>query len=124
MFLHYSLYVHPICRHFLTPTSATRVRLSGSLDESLGLKRELVTLLRQVVQLLAPVEDGRDGVVEDDFGLVHLALHLRHGVDGRGVLVLLEVDVERADESLHLMGRDMKIGVSARQCNQKCKFKI
>ena len=87
----------------LAPTGATRVRLPGSLDESLRVEGELVALLRQVVQLLAAVEDGRDGAVEDDLGLVHLGLHLCHGVDGRGVLVLFQVDVERANESLNLM---------------------
>ena len=76
---------------------------------------ELVALLRQVVQLLAAVEDGRDGVVEDDLGLVHLGLHLCHGVDRGGVLVLFEVDVERANESLNLM----QIGMSC--TNDTCE---
>ena len=59
----------------LSPGGATAtVGLPGRLVESLGLHGQSFALVHEVVQLLTPLKDGLDGVVEDDLGVVEICL--------------------------------------------------
>lgn len=62
--------------------------------EHLALRTEPLTLLDQVVNLLPPLQDALNRVVQHDLGLVELLLNLHSAVGILGVLVSLYVVLE------------------------------
>lgn len=81
------------CR-FTLHDHAARVLLLGSPIKHLALITQRVTPLHQVINLLPTLQDGFDGLVQDDLGLVEFFLDLHDSVRLGGVLVLGQVLLE------------------------------
>ena len=71
-----------------------RILLLSLLVKHLTLRTQSIALRHQTVDLLPPLQDTLDGLVQDDLGLVQLALYTHDAVGLRGVLVLDEVFLE------------------------------
>ena len=59
----------------LSPCGATAaIGLPRCFVESLGLHRQSLTLIHKIIQLLSPLKDGLNRVVEDDLGVIEICL--------------------------------------------------
>ena len=59
----------------LSPGGATAaVGLPRCLVESFGLHGQSLALVHKIIQLLTPLKDGLNGVVEDDLGVIEICL--------------------------------------------------
>lgn len=66
---------------------AAGVRLLGGFVESFALHRQLFRLRHEVVELLAALQHLLDGVLQDNFRLVEVFLHLRERISLARVLI-------------------------------------
>ena len=59
----------------LSPCGSTAaIGLPRCFVESFGLHRQSLALVHEIIQLLSPLEDGLNRVVEDDLGVIEICL--------------------------------------------------
>ena len=54
--------------------AAAAVGLPRCFVECFGLHGQSLALVHEIIQLLSPLEDGLNGVVEDDLGIIEICL--------------------------------------------------